>query len=97
MQAGSNIPIVPLPPNLTSPNRENGTLRVVISGVTLRMTITCDGSSGKSFEPIVNSRSIATKSEIKDQESSSGLLFFFFKSNALLREDLFKVFIRLGT
>lgn len=79
MQAGSNIPIVPLPPNLTSPNRENGTLRVVISGVTLRMTITCDGSSGKSFEPIVNSRSIATKSEIKDQEIFVRIIIFFFQ------------------
>jgi hypothetical protein len=47
-------PSVPLPPNFKSPNREKGTLNVVISGVTLRITITLDGSPGKNFDDILN-------------------------------------------
>lgn len=48
------LPSVPRPPNFKSPNLEKGTLNVVISGVTLRITITFDGSPGKSFDDILN-------------------------------------------
>lgn len=41
-------PKVPRPPKRTIPNRANGRLKVVISGVTARMTIDDDGSVGKS-------------------------------------------------
>lgn len=44
-----NVPNVPRAPNLRRPNRAKGRLRVTTSGVTLRMTITCDGLVGKSL------------------------------------------------
>jgi hypothetical protein len=44
---------VPLPPNFKRPKREKGTLNVVISGVTLRITITLDGSPGKRVDDIL--------------------------------------------
>lgn len=40
---------VPRPPILTLPKREKGVLKVVISGVTLRMTMTFSGSDGMSL------------------------------------------------
>lgn len=45
--------MVPRPPTLIRPNRLNGEEQVVIFGVTLRITITLDGSAGMSFEVIV--------------------------------------------
>ena len=39
----SYIPMVPRPPNLKTPKRVNGTLRVVISGVTLRIATASEG------------------------------------------------------
>lgn len=48
------LPSVPLPPILKSPNREKGTLNVVISGVTLLITMTLDESPGNSLDDILN-------------------------------------------
>jgi len=43
------LPRVPRAPNFRSPNRKNGKLIVVISGVILRITITSEGFAGKSL------------------------------------------------
>lgn len=40
---------MPRPPTLKRPKRANGAEQVVILGVTLRITITEDGSEGMSF------------------------------------------------
>lgn len=40
-------PSVPRAPNLRRPNRAKGRLMVMISGVTFRIAITCDGFVGK--------------------------------------------------
>jgi hypothetical protein len=45
-----DVPRVPLPPNLISPKRLNGTLNVVMSDVTCRITMTLVGSPGNNLE-----------------------------------------------
>lgn len=45
-----SLTIVPRPPTLTVPNREKGTERVTMLGVTLRMTMTSAGFHGMSLE-----------------------------------------------
>lgn len=45
----SSLTNVPRPPILSDPNRKKGTLKVVIEGVTSRMTMTLAGSEGMSF------------------------------------------------
>lgn len=47
-----SIPRVPRPPILTFPNREKGTEKVAMLGVTLRMTMTWSGSEGMSLDDI---------------------------------------------
>ena len=44
-----SLTIVPRPPTLSMPKRRKGVERVVIVGVTSRITITLDGSEGMSF------------------------------------------------
>ena len=46
--------MVPRPPILRRPKRANGAEQVVMLGVTLRITITEDGSEGMSLEVIVS-------------------------------------------
>ena len=46
--------MVPRPPTRRRPNRANGAEQVVILGVTLRITITEDGSEGMSLEAITS-------------------------------------------
>ena len=48
------VPIVPRPPTLTLPKRANGEEQVVMLGVTLRITMTAEGSAGVSLELMVN-------------------------------------------
>ena len=54
MRAYVYLPIVPLPPTLKRPKRLKGAEHVHIFGVTFRITITCEGSCGISFEVIWN-------------------------------------------
>ena len=44
---------MPLPPTLNRPNRSNGAEQVMMFGVTLRITITEDGSEGMSLDVMV--------------------------------------------
>lgn len=42
--------MVPLPPTLKRPKRANGAEQMVMFGVSLRMTITLEGSEGMSLD-----------------------------------------------
>jgi len=53
---GVSLPIVPRPPTLKWPKRLKGAEQVTMLGVTLRMTITSDGSDGTSLDDILRGR-----------------------------------------
>lgn len=53
MGEGVSEPIVPRPPTLNFPKRANGVEQVIKLGVTLRITITLDGSEGMSLDVMV--------------------------------------------
>jgi len=53
MVKGRRVPIVPLPPTLKRPKRAKGEEQMVMLGVSLRMTITLEGSEGMSFDVMV--------------------------------------------
>ena len=58
------IPIVPRPPTLKCPNRLKGAEQVVTLGLTLRITITEDGSDGMSLDVMVASSLLNCKNEM---------------------------------
>lgn len=49
---GGWVPMVPLPPTLKRPKRAKGAEQMVMLGVSLRMTITLEGSGGMSLDVI---------------------------------------------
>jgi len=52
VKGGGGEPMVPLPPNLKRPKRAKGAEQMVMLGVSLRMTITLEGSGGMSLDVI---------------------------------------------
>ena len=54
---------MPRPPTFIRPKRANGAEQVVILGVTLRITITEEGSKGMSFEDIVTGALVGYRCE----------------------------------
>lgn len=69
-EEGASEPIVPRPPTLNFPKRANGVEQVIMLGVTLRMTMTLDGSAGMSLEVMIVLLSMMTIMRIFQEEKS---------------------------